>query len=189
MTSSVRAGRSSALIALPSEEAATFLRISPAPTSAPGGAADGAPAAHCWSARHRVGHRPGRLVVPSCAASALTPQGPRRPHGSACRWSGRADRLAPELRRIRRTSAWHGLLSRTGSSSASRCPPERVSSTRWQMTRLNWWRRRAGACGSRSGRAGKGQVPQPLAGEPQPVAFGAGPEQGLGDGQTDQLGI
>ena len=30
---------------------------------------------------------------------------------------------------------------------------------------------------------------QPLAGEPQPAAFGVEPEQHLGDGQTDQLGI
>ena len=30
---------------------------------------------------------------------------------------------------------------------------------------------------------------QPLAGEPQPAAFAVEPEQHLGDGQTDQLGI
>ena len=30
---------------------------------------------------------------------------------------------------------------------------------------------------------------QPLAGEPQPAALGAEPEQDLGDGQTDQLGV
>jgi hypothetical protein len=33
------------------------------------------------------------------------------------------------------------------------------------------------------------QVPEPVAGEPQPVAFGAGAEQDLGEGQADQLGV
>jgi hypothetical protein len=33
------------------------------------------------------------------------------------------------------------------------------------------------------------QVPQPGADEPQPVAFGAGPQQDLGDGEGDQLGV
>jgi hypothetical protein len=33
------------------------------------------------------------------------------------------------------------------------------------------------------------QVPQPLAGEPQPVALGAGTQQDLGDCQADQFGI
>ena len=33
------------------------------------------------------------------------------------------------------------------------------------------------------------QVPQPGLGEPQPVAFRAGPEQDLGNRQTDQLGV
>jgi hypothetical protein len=33
------------------------------------------------------------------------------------------------------------------------------------------------------------QVPQPLAGKAQPAPLGTEPEQDLGDGQTDQLGI
>jgi hypothetical protein len=33
------------------------------------------------------------------------------------------------------------------------------------------------------------QVPKPVASESEPVAFGVGAEQDLGDRQTDQLGI
>jgi len=41
----------------------------------------------------------------------------------------------------------------------------------------------------RGGRQVGKQVPQPLAGEPQPAPLGAEPEQDLRDGQADQLGV
>ena len=41
----------------------------------------------------------------------------------------------------------------------------------------------------RGGRQVREQVAQPLVGEPQPATFRTAPEQDLGHGQTDQLGV